>query len=129
MEPPVDQDNASHSTTPRDQEEIKPPFYGMMLGCVSLGFRQLMTIREKIEGRLRSDKGLKDPFQHITRDYATGERMEGDTSFIETFNQCQSYYHLQQHYPTIHSPAGTSRKRKIKSHYDAIPMSYSELLQ
>ncbi|KAF1877093.1 hypothetical protein Lal_00033650 [Lupinus albus] len=54
--------------------------------------------------------------------------MEGDTSFIETLNQCQSYHRLQQHYPTTHSQEGISRKRKRKSHYDAIPMSYSELL-
>ncbi|KAF1876661.1 hypothetical protein Lal_00030074 [Lupinus albus] len=99
-----------------------------MLGCVSLGFPQLMTIGEKIEGHLRSDKGLKDPFQHITRDYATSERAEDDTSFIKTLNQRQSYYHPHQHYPTTHSQEGLSRKRKRKSHYDAIPMSYSELL-
>ncbi|KAF1886032.1 hypothetical protein Lal_00021313 [Lupinus albus] len=80
-------------------DTLHPPFYGMMLGCVSQEFRQLMTIGEKIETRLRSGKGLKDPTQHINRDYAADEMMEG-----------------------------TSRKRKRKSHYDAIPMSYSELL-
>ncbi|KAF1887845.1 hypothetical protein Lal_00023853 [Lupinus albus] len=110
-------------------DTLQPPFYGMMLGCVSLGFRQLMTIGEKIEGRLRSDKGLKDPFQHITRDYATGERVEGDASFIETLNQRQSYYHPQQHYPTTHNQEGTSQKRKRKSHYDAIPMLLPQLVQ
>ncbi|KAF1867919.1 hypothetical protein Lal_00035332 [Lupinus albus] len=100
----------------------------MMLGCVSQGFRQLMTIGEKIESRLRSGKSLKDPTQHITRDYAADERMEGDASFIETLNQRQSYHHTQQYYPTTQSQKGKSRKRKRKSHYDAIPMSYSELL-
>ncbi|KAF1881534.1 hypothetical protein Lal_00021383 [Lupinus albus] len=40
-------------------DTLQAPFYGMMLGCVSQGFRQLMTIGEKIESRLRSDKGLK----------------------------------------------------------------------
>ncbi|KAF1879797.1 hypothetical protein Lal_00039667 [Lupinus albus] len=109
-------------------DTLQPPFYGMMLGCVSQGFRQLMTKGEKIESHMRSDKGLKDPTQHITRDYAGGERIEGETSFIETLDQRQSYHHPQQHYPTTHHQEGTSRKRKRKSHYDAIPMSYSELL-
>ncbi|KAF1891373.1 hypothetical protein Lal_00017005 [Lupinus albus] len=54
--------------------------------------------------------------------------MEGDASFIETLNQRQSYHHPQQYYPTTQSQEGTSRKRKRKSHYDAILMSYSELL-
>ncbi|KAF1890536.1 hypothetical protein Lal_00041321 [Lupinus albus] len=91
-------------------DTLQAPFYGMMLGCVSQGFRQLMAIGEKIERRMRSGKGLKDPTQHITRDYTANKRVEGDASFIETLNQ------------------RTSRKRKRKSHYDAIPMSYFELL-
>ncbi|KAF1855426.1 hypothetical protein Lal_00033968 [Lupinus albus] len=65
-------------------DTLQAPFYGMMLGCVSQGFRQLMTIGEKIESRLRSDKGLKDPTQHITRDYAADKRVEGDASFALT---------------------------------------------
>ncbi|KAF1888786.1 hypothetical protein Lal_00036828 [Lupinus albus] len=65
-------------------DTLQAPFYGMMLGCVSQGFRQLMTIGEKIESRLRSGKGLKDPTQHITRDYAADKRVEGDASFALT---------------------------------------------
>ncbi|KAF1869286.1 hypothetical protein Lal_00020963 [Lupinus albus] len=109
-------------------DTLQPPFYGMMLGCASVGFRQLMTIGEKIESRLRSGKCLKDPTQNITRDYTADEKMGGDTLFIETLNQHQSYHHPQQHYPTTHSQERISRKRKRKSHYDAIPMSCSELL-
>ncbi|KAF1855220.1 hypothetical protein Lal_00038525 [Lupinus albus] len=72
-------------------DTFQAPFYGMMLGCVSQGFRQLMTI----ESRLRSGKSLKDPTQHITRDYTADKRVEGDASFIETLNQRQSHYHPQ----------------------------------
>ncbi|KAF1879802.1 hypothetical protein Lal_00039673 [Lupinus albus] len=43
-------------------------------------------------------------------------------------SQCLIEHHPQQHYPTTHRQKGTSRKRKRKSHYDAIPMSYSKLL-
>ncbi|KAF1877918.1 hypothetical protein Lal_00038228 [Lupinus albus] len=93
----------------------------MMFGCVSQGFHQLMTIGEKMESRLRSGKGLKDPTQHINRDYA-------DASFIEALNLRQSYHHPQQYYHSTYSQEGTSRKWERKSHYDAISMSYSELL-
>ncbi|KAF1879909.1 hypothetical protein Lal_00022813 [Lupinus albus] len=76
-------------------DTLQPPFYDMMLGCVSLGFRK---------------------------------RKEGDASFVEAFNQLRSYNHPQQNYPATHKHEGTSRKRKRKSLYGAIPMSYSELL-
>ncbi|KAF1885969.1 hypothetical protein Lal_00037357 [Lupinus albus] len=72
-------------------DTLQTPFYGVMLGCVSQGFRQLMTI----ESRLRSGEGLKDPTQHITRDYAADKRVEGDASFIETLNQRLPHYHSE----------------------------------
>ncbi|KAF1862986.1 hypothetical protein Lal_00018830 [Lupinus albus] len=37
-------------------------------------------------------------------------------------------HHPEQHYPSTHSQERTSRKQKIKTLYDAILMSYSELL-
>ncbi|KAF1888630.1 hypothetical protein Lal_00011404 [Lupinus albus] len=54
--------------------------------------------------------------------------MECDASFIETSNQFQPYHHPQQHYPHSYIHEGASRKRKRKRLYDAIPMSYVELL-
>ncbi|KAF1892808.1 hypothetical protein Lal_00035452 [Lupinus albus] len=85
-------------------DTLQPPFYGMMLGCVSQGFRQLMTIGEKIESRLRSGKGLKDPTQHInhTQKHQTenkentrkGEKETHNFFFSVSHPICQKVKHI-----------------------------------
>ncbi|KAF1868276.1 hypothetical protein Lal_00018797 [Lupinus albus] len=108
---------------------LQPPFFDRMIGNVHSNFCQIIRIRERIENHFERDKIKKSFTNKVIQSDIASEDMEEETSFTEILSQPQTPYLPQTScYTFTKGIERRSRKRKRKSLYDPIPMSYAELL-
>ncbi|KAF1859177.1 hypothetical protein Lal_00001008 [Lupinus albus] len=104
---------------------LQPPFFDRMIGNFHSDFRQIIRIGERSENRFGSGKVKKSFANKVIQ----SDHMENETSFTEILSQPQTPYFPQTScYTFTNGIERRSRKRKRKSLYDPIPMSYVELL-
>ncbi|KAF1856041.1 hypothetical protein Lal_00038611 [Lupinus albus] len=110
-------------------DTLQTPFFDQMVGNVHSDFRQLIRIGERIENRFGSGKIKKSCANKIIQSDIASEDMKEETSLTEILSQPQTpYFPHASCYTFTNGRKGQSRKRKRKSLYDPIPMSYAELL-
>ncbi|KAF1893147.1 hypothetical protein Lal_00001581 [Lupinus albus] len=108
---------------------LQPPFFDRMIGNAHSDFRQIIRIRERIENHFESDKIKKSFANKVIQNDIADKDMEEETSFTKVLSQPQPpYFPHASCYTFTNGREGQSRKRKRKSLYDPIPMSYAELL-
>ncbi|KAF1866294.1 hypothetical protein Lal_00024298 [Lupinus albus] len=108
---------------------LQPPFFDRMIGNVHSDFRQIIRIGERIENHFESDKIKKSFANKVIQSDIANEYMEEETSFTKILSQPQTpYFPHASCYTFTNGREERSRKRKRKSLYDPIPMSYAELL-
>ncbi|KAF1866197.1 hypothetical protein Lal_00024195 [Lupinus albus] len=108
---------------------LQIPFFDQMIGNVHSDFRQLIRIGERIENRFGSGKIKKSFANKFIQSDIASEDMKEETSLTEILSQPQTpYFPHASCYTFTNGRKGQFRKRKRKSLYDPIPMSYAELL-